>query len=72
MPSDRIDPITPASRGPDPVRPPLLTPLEREAERRRREERRRGRSPDQRRPRPPSDGDGDGDGDERPRLDVRG
>jgi hypothetical protein len=68
MPSERIDPITPASRGPDPVRPALLTPLEREAERRRREERRRGRSPDGRRPEPSAERDGD----ERPRLDVRG
>jgi hypothetical protein len=65
MPSDRIDPISSASRGPDPVRPALLTPLEREAERRRREERRRGRE-ERRRDEPPSDGE------ERPRLDVRG
>jgi hypothetical protein len=64
MPSDRIDPIAPGSRGPDPVRPALLTPLEREAERRRREERRRQREkePEQ----PPEEGE------ERPRLDVRG
>jgi hypothetical protein len=63
VPSDRIEPIGPAQRGVDPVRPPLLTPLEREQERRRREERRRRRKPPGE---PPREDDG------RPRLDVRG
>jgi hypothetical protein len=69
VPSDRVDPIGPAPRAVDPVRAPLLTPLEREAERRRREQAREERRRRERRdpePREP------GEEEPRPRLDVRG
>lgn len=69
MPSERIDPVGPRRDAVSPLGPPVLTPVDREAERRRREQareerRRRDRATAAAEP-APEDG-------EPPRIDVRG